>query len=68
MSSPALEAALSLRLRRGGERFDVDAELSLKQGVLVLFGPSGAGKSLTIQALAGLVSPTAGTINWSLYS
>lgn len=62
MTPPALEAALSLRLRRGGERFDIDAELSLEQGVLVLFGPSGAGKSLTIQALAGLVHPTAGSI------
>jgi molybdate transport system ATP-binding protein len=62
LRAPALEAALSLRLRRGGERFDIDAELSLEQGVLVLFGPSGAGKSLTIQALAGLVRPTAGSI------
>jgi molybdate transport system ATP-binding protein len=62
MSAPALEAVLSLRFRRGEESFDIDAELSLAQGVLVLFGPSGAGKSLTIQALAGLVQPTAGSI------
>lgn len=29
---------------------------------VVLFGPSGAGKSLTLQAIAGLLRPNAGTI------
>ena len=29
---------------------------------VVLFGPSGAGKSLTLQAIAGLLTPDAGTI------
>ena len=28
----------------------------------VIFGPSGAGKSLTLQALAGLLTPDAGRI------
>jgi len=31
-------------------------------GTLVLFGPSGAGKTLTLRALAGLATPTAGVI------
>jgi molybdate transport system ATP-binding protein len=32
------------------------------QDIVVLFGPSGAGKSLTLQAIAGLISPDAGRI------
>ena len=62
MSGPALDAQLSLRVGRGEESFLVEAELALESGVLVLFGPSGAGKSLTLQALAGLVSPQRGWI------
>jgi len=38
----------------------VEVELSLSEGVLVLFGPSGSGKSLTIAALAGLLKPAEG--------
>ena len=37
-------------------RLDVGAE------ILVLFGPSGAGKTMTLQSIAGLVSPDAGEI------
>lgn len=43
--------------------FSLTAELSLAEGVLVLFGPSGAGKSLTVSALAGLVRPQSGHIH-----
>ena len=57
-AEPALEARLVVH--QGG--FVVDAELALARGVLVLFGPSGAGKSLTLQALAGLLRPRAGTL------
>lgn len=42
--------------------FQLHAELSLDEGVLVLFGPSGSGKSLTISALAGIVRPSSGRI------
>src|SRR5262249_58969132 len=31
-------------------------------GVAVLFGPSGAGKTLTLQCLAGLITPNEGRI------
>lgn len=62
MSTPALDARFSLAVGRGTHAFRLDAELCLERGVLVLFGPSGSGKSLTIQALAGLVRPTRGTI------
>jgi len=59
-SAPALEARLSVVVGSGKEAFTVEAELSLREGVLVLFGPSGAGKSLTIQALGGLIRPKRG--------
>ncbi len=62
MSTPALDARFSLAVGHGTHAFRLDAELCLERGVLVLFGPSGSGKSLTIQALAGLVRPTRGTI------
>ena len=62
MSPPALEAALRVEVGDRNGTFAVDAELSLEQGILVLFGPSGAGKSLVLQALGGLVTPTSGRI------
>ncbi len=62
MSGQALEAQLTIGVGQGEERFVVESELALERGVLVLFGPSGAGKSLTLQALAGLVSPQRGCI------
>ncbi len=62
MSLPALEARLSIRMRRGGQTFRIEAELALERGLLVLFGPSGAGKSLTLQALAGFIRPERGWI------
>jgi len=62
MTAPALEAAFTLDVGRGAQAFQLEAELALEQGVLVLFGPSGSGKSLSLQALAGLVRPSAGRI------
>jgi molybdate transport system ATP-binding protein len=54
----------ALRLDAEVERdgFRLLLTLETDGGVLVLFGPSGAGKSTTLQAIAGLVSPTAGEI------
>jgi len=52
--------AAEFHLDVGG--FSLDAQLTLEDGVLVLFGPSGAGKSLTVAALAGLVRPRSGSI------
>jgi len=43
--------------------FAVEAELSLAQGILVLFGPSGSGKTTILNCLAGLQTPTAGQIS-----
>ena len=62
MSALALEARLGVVVGTGAQRFELDAQFRLERGVLVLFGPSGAGKSLTVQALAGLISPARGAI------
>lgn len=56
-----LDADFSLR----AGQFELTARLALDGGVLVLFGPSGAGKSLTLAALAGLVKPRTGRIEFA---
>ena len=55
MSTPALDACVSVCIGTPPHTFQIDAELVLQQGVMILFGPSGAGKSVTLRALAGLV-------------
>ena len=58
----ALDAKLGIEVGGGGRAFHVDAELSLDEGVLVLFGPSGVGKTLTLMALAGLLDGVRGHV------
>lgn len=54
---------LHVRARvRASSSFTLDVTLDVPPGVTVLFGPSGSGKSTTLQAIAGLVRPTAGRI------
>jgi molybdate transport system ATP-binding protein len=56
--SERLEVAIALDV----PGFRLDVAWSAGGGVAVLFGPSGAGKTLTLQCLAGLITPTAGRI------
>ena len=49
-------------LRSAGRRFELNIELSTQAQRIALFGPSGSGKTLTIQAIAGLLTPDAGRI------
>ncbi len=42
--------------------FSLDVAWTADESIAVLFGPSGAGKTLTLQCLAGLVSPDEGRI------
>ncbi|KAG8155595.1 sulfate/molybdate ABC transporter ATP-binding protein [Burkholderia catarinensis] len=44
-------------------RFTLDLSFTATTQRVVLFGPSGAGKSMTLQAIAGLLSPDEGTIS-----
>lgn len=42
--------------------FQLDIQLTSRHSHISLYGPSGAGKSLTIQAIAGLLTPQRGRI------
>ncbi|WP_420394161.1 molybdenum ABC transporter ATP-binding protein [Acuticoccus sp.] len=52
--------SVALRHRRGD--FDLDVSFAAADGITALFGRSGAGKTTVIQAIAGLLTPTAGRI------
>jgi molybdate transport system ATP-binding protein len=63
VTAAALEASFVVQVGTGEGRFQLQAELALRQGVLVLYGPSGAGKSLTLCALAGLTPLQSGSVS-----
>jgi molybdate transport system ATP-binding protein len=42
--------------------FHLDVAFEVGRGVTVLYGPSGSGKTLTLDAIAGFVTPSAGRI------
>lgn len=50
------------QLISGPRVFTLDVSFAVDRDLVVLFGPSGAGKSLTLQAIAGLVTPDSGRI------
>ncbi len=45
-----------------GRSFVLKAAFSSREGFVVIFGPSGAGKTLTLQSIAGLITPDSGRI------
>jgi len=53
---------LSVRVTRTFGPFSLDAAWAIGNELAVLFGYSGAGKSLTLQMIAGLERPAAGSI------
>jgi molybdate transport system ATP-binding protein len=55
-------ARLDVSLTKRLPEFTLDVAWTAGDGVAALFGPSGAGKTLTLQCLAGLVTPDAGRI------
>jgi molybdate transport system ATP-binding protein len=57
-----LQAKIKKRLGGGADEFTLDVELSVPQGVTILFGASGSGKSTTLRAIAGLLQPDEGQI------
>ncbi|MBM3508904.1 MAG: molybdenum ABC transporter ATP-binding protein [Alphaproteobacteria bacterium] len=57
-----MPAAISVRLRHEVPGFVLDVGFEAAQGITVLFGRSGAGKTMVVDALAGLVRPSAGRI------
>lgn len=66
MSSSALISLEAVRVARGGRDILGGIDLSVTTGEQVaVLGASGAGKSTLLQAIAGLASPTSGTITIS---
>jgi ABC-type nitrate/sulfonate/bicarbonate transport system ATPase subunit len=62
VSEPLLEAH-DLSVARAGTVVVRDVELTLRRGdVLAVLGPNGAGKSTLLAALAGLITPAAGSV------
>lgn len=57
-----IEVDIEKRLRSKGRSFTLHAAFRSDEEFVVLFGPSGAGKTLTLQSIAGLLTPDAGTI------
>ena len=56
------EIDISKTMCSGGREFVLRSRFATPDASLVLFGPSGSGKSLTLQAVAGLLTPDAGRI------
>ena len=56
-----MSVAVSIVARRGTFALDVNFDIA-KSGVTALFGPSGAGKTSIVNAIAGLMKPSAGRI------
>ena len=53
---------LSVAIQHKFERFKLNLSFETCNGITALFGRSGAGKTTVINAVAGLLSPDAGTI------
>ena len=47
-----------------GRSFELDVSFGTESKRTVIYGPSGAGKSLTLQAIAGLLKPDSGRIEF----
>jgi molybdate transport system ATP-binding protein len=57
-----IDVDLKLTVKDGARRFDLAARFQTDVPFAALYGPSGAGKSLTLQAIAGLLQPSAGHV------
>ncbi len=57
-----LEVDVRKRLITQDRIFELDVRFQSERNLIVIFGPSGAGKSVTVQAIAGLLTPDQGRI------
>ncbi len=57
-----LEVDIKKTLKAQDRVFQLDVRFRSDQDLMVIFGPSGSGKSLTIQTIAGLMTPDSGQI------
>ncbi|SDY28932.1 molybdate transport system ATP-binding protein [Collimonas sp. OK242] len=57
-----IDIRIRKHLQAGDRGFNLDIVMHAESDRVVLYGPSGAGKSLTLQAIAGLLTPDEGLI------
>ena len=57
-----IDVQLHAEVRDRHRQFTLQMAFASEAPVVALFGPSGAGKSLTLQAIAGLLRPSAGHV------
>jgi molybdate transport system ATP-binding protein len=57
-----LDVEIRKTLRAQDHVFELDVRFHSEKNLIVIFGPSGAGKSVTIQTIAGLLTPELGRI------
>jgi molybdate transport system ATP-binding protein len=58
----SFDVSVHKRVRSAGREFVLDLQFKTDARRTVLYGPSGAGKTLTLQAIAGLLTPDQGRI------
>ncbi|ALG68743.1 ABC transporter ATP-binding protein [Beggiatoa leptomitoformis] len=58
----AIDVNIKKQLTEKHRHFQLNVQFQADSDFLVLFGPSGAGKSLTLQSIAGLITPEQGNI------
>ncbi len=58
----SFDVDIARRMTSGDRSFDLQVRFRTATRRTVLYGPSGAGKSLTLQAIAGLLTPDRGRI------
>ncbi len=54
---------LRVKIQKNFAGFSLDIAWEVNKEIGVLFGASGAGKSLTLQLVAGLMTPDSGSIH-----
>lgn len=65
-----IQVEVKKRLTAQGRVFALEVDFAAASDRVVLFGPSGSGKTLTLQILAGVVTPDSGRImvgDWVLF-
>lgn len=61
----SFDVSLRKRVRSDGREFTLDLHFATQASRTVIYGPSGAGKTLTLQAIAGLLTPDEGRISFA---